>query len=290
MTTKEEDEIFKIMSVNTHDNLYFFTDRGKVFSLKAYDLPEGSRQSRGQAIINLININQGEKIQAVLNLAKDAAKKYLFMATKKGQVKKTEIKKFTNIRANGLIAIRLKNDDRLIKVVPTTGDNHIMLISHEGKAIRFSEKDVRPMGREAQGVKGINLKPGDEVVSMDLIPEKLPQPKDRRRKVFRHLLVVMENGIGKRTDVYQYPLQKRGGVGVKVANLTEKTGKVACAQVIDETAGQLVLTSRQAQIIKLPVKNIPLLGRTTQGVILMRFKKSSSDSVAALTCLRKNQK
>jgi len=289
MTTKEEDEIEHLISCFTHDYLLFFTNKGRVFQLRVWEIPAGTRQAKGQAIINLINIDQGEKIQAILKRAAkpSAQEKHIFIATKKGRVKRTPLEKFAHIRSSGIIAIKLRAEDELTWAKITDGKSQIFLVTRNGKCIRFSEKDVRPMGREAQGVKGINLKPGDEVVSMDLIPEKLPQPKDRRRKVFRHLLVVMENGIGKRTDVYQYPLQKRGGVGVKVANLTEKTGKVACAQVIDETAGQLVLTSRQAQIIKLPVKNIPLLGRTTQGVILMRFKKSSSDSVAALTCLSK---
>jgi len=288
MTTKEEDEIFKIMSVNTHDNLYFFTDRGKVFSFTAYDLPEGSRQSRGQAIINLININQGEKIQAVLNLAKDAAKKYLFMATKKGQVKKTEIKKFTNIRTNGLIAIRLKNDDRLIKVVPTTGDNHIMLISHEGKAIRFSEKDVRPMGRATSGMKGIRLKEGDWVVGAETFPAQPPLPQDKRKKYFQDILIVTENGLGKRTSIKEFPLQKRAGTGVKVAQITAKTGKVATGLMVNQEVNQIIITSKKAQVIKLPLKNIRRIGRATQGVILMRFNKEN-DQVASVAYLKKEK-
>lgn len=289
MTTKEEDEIEHLISCFTHDYLLFFTNKGRVFQLRVWEIPAGTRQAKGQAIINLINIDQGEKIQAIVKRAAKPAKeeKFIFMATKKGLVKRTPLEKFAHIRSSGIIAIKLRADDELTWAKITDGKSQVFLVTKNGKCIRFSEKDVRPMGREAQGVKGINLKAGDEVVSMDIIPENLPQPKDKRRRVFRHLLVVTENGIGKRTDVYQYPLQKRGGVGVKVANLTGKTGKVACAQVIDETTGQVVLTSRQAQVIKLPVKNIPVLGRATQGVILMRLKKDAGDTVATFTCLGK---
>lgn len=286
MTTKEEDEIFQIQAATTHDNLYFFTDKGRVFSLKVYDLPEGSRQSKGQAVINLINIDQREKVQAVLRLKKETGKAYLFMVTKKGQVKKTKIQDFANIRANGLIAIRLKNDDRLIKVVPTSGDDQVMLITHEGKAIRFSEKEVRPMGRATSGMRGIRLKKGDWVVAAETFPAKPIKPKDRRRKYFQDLLVVMENGLGKRTSIDQFPLQKRAGIGVKAAQVTKKTGKVAAALLVNQEVQQIVITSRKAQVIKLPLKNIPQIGRATQGVILMRFAKKG-DSVAAVTYLRK---
>lgn len=286
MSTKEEDEISEIKSANTHDNLYFFTDRGKVFFLKVYDLPEGSRQSKGQAIINLININQSEKIQAVLTLKKDTSKKYLLMVTKKGRVKKTPITSFAKIRTNGLIAIRLKSDDRLIKVIPTSGENHVMIISHEGKAIKFSEKDVRSMGRAASGMKGIRLKENDWVVAAETMPDKIIIPKDKRRKYFQDLLVVMKNGLGKRTPVKQFPLQRRAGVGVKVAKITQKTGKICAALLVHQEIKQIIITSRKAQVIKLPIKNIRQCGRDTQGVILMRFTKPG-DSVAAVTYLRK---
>ena len=292
MTTKKRDEIERLISCSTHDFLLFFTNKGRVFQIRVWDIPEGSRQAKGQAIINLINIEQGEKIQAVL---KKSAKlvnqeKHIFLATKMGLVKRTRLEKFTHIRSSGIIAINLRVNDELAWAKITDGKSQIFLVSKDGKCIRFSEKDVRSMGRDTQGVRGIKLKPGNEVISMDVIPEKLAQPKDKRKKVFRHLLVIMTHGIGKRTDVYRYPLQRRGGVGVKIANLNEKTGKVTCARVIDETTGQIVLTSKLAQVIKLPVKNIPVLNRSTQGVILMRFKKRkdvSADTIAALACLKK---
>lgn len=286
MGTKQEDEISEIKTANTHDNLYFFTDKGKVYFLKVWDLPEGTRQSKGQAIINLINIDQGEKIQAVLKLKKETKKKYLLMITKKGQVKKTPIDSFNNIRTNGLIAIKLKNDDRLIKVTPTDGTNHIMLVSYGGKAIKFSETDIRPMGRSASGMKGIRLKPEDWVVAGETIPSQIIRPEDKRKKYFQDLLVVMENGLGKRTAVKQFPLQKRAGMGVKVAKITSRTGKISAALLVHQQISQIIITSRKAQVIKLPLKNIRQCGRDTQGVILMRFAKKN-DAVAAVTFLRK---
>ncbi|PIS08701.1 DNA gyrase subunit A [Candidatus Beckwithbacteria bacterium CG10_big_fil_rev_8_21_14_0_10_34_10] len=289
MNTKDADEISEIMSANTHDHLYFFTDRGKVFFLKVFDLPETSRQSKGQAIINLININQGEKVQAVLRLPKDTHKKYLLMITKKGQVKKTDINSFKKIRTNGLIAIRLKSDDRLIKVVPTSGDDEIMIITHEGKAIKFKEADVRPMGRSASGMKGIKTKEDDYVVAAEVLPGKPNIPQDKRRKFFQELLVVTEKGLGKKTPVKSFPIQKRAGVGVKVAKVTAKTGKIVAALLLNQEIKQIVITSKKAQVIKLPVKNIRRCGRDTQGVILMRFAKEN-DLVAAVAFLKREVK
>jgi len=288
MTTKHEDEINHLIGCKTHDRMLFFTNKGKVFDLRVWDIPEGSKKSKGQAIINLINIDQGEEIQAVLKQTKGNGKKekYILIATKNGIVKRTRIGQFNKIRSSGLIAITIKDDDEVIDAQITSGKNQIFLVTKDGKCIRFAEKDIRSMGRTAQGVKGITLKSGNQVVSADVIPDKLPKPKDKRKKVFRDLLVIMENGIGKRTNVYNYPLQKRGGVGVKVANISAKTGKVACAKVISQKSKHAILTSKQAQVIKLPIKNIPVLGRTTQGVILMRLKKKG-DTVADIAVLNK---
>jgi DNA gyrase subunit A len=282
MTKKEEDEIEHLIFAETHDYILFFTNKGRVFQLRVWDLPEGSRQSKGQAVVNLINIDQGESIQAVL-IRKTKDKGYVTIATKKGQIKRTPIEKFAHIRSSGIIAIGLRGNDEMIGARLTSGDDQIFLVTYLGKCIRFSEKDVRSMGREAAGVRGIQIRDGDYVVGLNIIPEKLEKPKDKRRKVFRDLLIVTEKGLGKRTNVYLFPLHKRGGVGVKVANLTKKTGNLACARVVDETIKQVVITSRQAQIIKLPLKNIPRLGRATQGVILMRL--NSGDQVAAMACL-----
>ncbi len=289
MTKREEDEIDHLLFAQTHDEILFFTDKGRVFKLRVWDIPDGSRQSKGQAIINLINIEQKEKVQAILT-SKKGEKGFVAIVTKKGLIKKTDLRKFENIRVSGIIAISLKNNDQVVDVKLTTGESQVFMVTKNGKCIRFSENNVRAMGRDVQGVKGVTLKEGDKVISLDIIPEKLPKPKDKRKRVFRHLLVVMEKGIGKRTNVYEYPVQKRGGIGVKVANITAKTGDVACANVVNEKDGQAILTSRQAQIIKLPIKNIPVLSRATQGVILMRFtkeKSKSTDKVAAMTCLKK---
>jgi len=286
MNTKEADEISHLLTANTHDRIFFFTNRGRVFSIRAWELPEKTRTARGQAVINLINLEPEEQVQSVLNLKEEAKKGFLFMATKKGTVKKTPLEGFRNIRSSGLIAIKLARGDELCWVKPTTGQDQILLVSHEGKSIRFQETDVRPMGRDTMGVRGIRLKRGDYVIGMEVFPAKQSRPKDRRRRYFRDLLVVMENGLGKRTAIKEYPLQKRGGIGVKAANVTKKTGKIVASQLVNQKVQQIILTSKKAQVIKLPLKNIPRLGRDTQGVILMRFSKPD-DQVAAVTCLEK---
>lgn len=290
MTTKEEDEIAQILTASTHDNILFFTDKGRVFQLRVWDLPEGSRQAKGQAIINLINIEPGEKIQSILttNQEDKEKQKYLLLVTSKGTVKKTPLEDYKNIRLSGLIAIKLIPNDSLCWAHVTSGDDHVLLVSHEGKSIKFSEKDIRPTARDTMGVRGILLKSDDYVVGMEVFPSKISQPDDKRKKFFRDILVIMERGIGKRTDLNQWPLQKRGGVGVKVAEVTPKTGKVACAKMVSEEIDQVVITSRLAQIIKLPLRNIPKLGRPTQGVILMRFS-TANDTVAGVTCLEKEE-
>ncbi len=281
MTTKTEDEVETMLSVETHDDLLFFTNRGRVFKTKVWDLPESSRQAKGMAVINLINILQGETIQTVLPLNSLSKAKFIILATKKGTIKKTSLDKFKNIRLTGLAAIKLDTGDELSWAKVTSGKDQIFLVTHTGKCIRFSENDIRPMGRHTRGVRGIMLKDNDLVVSMDVIPEVLDSSS---KKDFRHLLTVTENGIGKRSDVYQYPLQKRGGVGVKVSNLSEKTGKIAVAQVVNQNSDQILLVSRKAVTIKLPLKNIPTLNRNTRGVILMRLK-TGEDKVTSLTVL-----
>ncbi|HUS60060.1 MAG TPA: DNA gyrase subunit A [Nevskiaceae bacterium] len=286
MRTKETDEISRFFTTNTHDNILFFTNKGRVFATKVWDIPEGLRQAKGSAVINLINIDQDEIIQSVLATASEQKKHHLLMATKKGVVKKTNIKKFANIRSSGLIAIKLDKQDKLCWVKQTTGQDHVLLVTRHGKSIRFKEANVRPMGRDTRGVRGIKLKKDDYVVTMEAFPARQVRPKDRRRKFFRDVLVVMKNGLGKRTKLTQYPLQKRGGIGVKVANVTQKSGKVVTCQLVNHEIKQIILTSKKAQVIKLPLKNIPRLGRDTQGVILMRFSKSD-DKVAAVTCLKK---
>ncbi|MDP4009434.1 MAG: DNA gyrase subunit A [Candidatus Shapirobacteria bacterium] len=291
MTTKMEDEIENMMSVNTHDDLLFFTNKGRVFKTKVWDLPESNRQSKGQAIVNLINIIQGEIVQTVLPFSKDSEAKFILLATKNGTVKKTSIERFKNIRQSGLAAIKLDADDQLIWARATTGKNQIFMVTHNGKCIRFDENDIRPMGRHTRGVRGIFLKENDYVVSLDVVPANIEEVKSKKDKkdakeTFRHLFVVTENGVGKRTNVYLYPAQKRGGIGIKVANLTSKTGKIAAAQVVSEIHDQVILVSKKAITINMPLKNVPTLNRNTKGVILMRFK-TTEDKVNAVTILEK---
>jgi len=286
MKTKTEDEIAFLLEANTHDNILFLTDRGKVFQVKVWDLPEGSRISKGQAVINLINIEQGEKVQSVIAIdAKEGKKSNLVLATKKGAVKKTPLSAYANIRINGIIAIKLTAGDELCWAKLTTGSDHVFLATHNGLSIRFSEKDIRPTARDTMGVRGIRLGKGDYVVGMETFAKRFKPAGDKRRKYFKEILVVMENGIGKRTQTNQFPVQKRGGKGVKIANVTGKTGKVVCCRMVDEKVMELILTSRSAQVIKLPLKNIPTLKRATQGVILMRMGKL--DKIAAVACLEK---
>ncbi len=286
MTTKEEDEIAHILSANTHDDLMFFTNKGRVFKVKVYDLPEGSRQAKGQAIVNLINIEQDEKLQAVLATGKNDGFKFLFMATRKGTVKKTKLSEFENIRNSGKIAIKLDPGDSLKWIKGSTGTDNILLVSHSGKSIRFKEEDVRATARDTVGVRGIELKSEDFVVGMEVFSTTKDTPADKRRKTFEDVLIVMGRGLGKRTSVKEWPLQKRGGQGVKAAEVTDKTGLIVACIAVDENVDQVILTSKSAQVIKLPLKNIPQLGRPTQGVILMRFS-NKTDSVAAVTYLEK---
>ena len=287
MTTKQEDEIESILSVDTHDELLFFTNKGRVFKTKVWEIQEGTRQAKGQAVVNLINILQGENVHTVLPVNKNTNSKYILLATKKGVVKKTSIDKFKNIRQSGLAAIKLDGGDQLAWAKLTDGNSQVFLVTHNGKCIRFDESDTRPMGRHTRGVRGIFLKEGDYLVSMDIVPKVIKKDPNRPRiKPFRHLLVATENGVGKRSDVYVYPIQKRGGIGVKVSNLTPKTGNIAAAQVVSQKDDQVILVSKKAVTIKLPIKNIPKLSRNTKGVILMRFK-TSEDKLTAITVLQK---
>lgn len=288
MTTKEEDEIAHLIAASTHDNLMFFTNKGRVFGLKTWEIGESSRQAKGQAIVNLINIDQGEEIQAILT-QDDPQAKFFIVATQHGTIKKTAVNQFQNIRSSGLTAIKLDKGDRLTWVRPSSGEDNVLMVSRKGKSIRFSEKDVRPMGRPTMGVRGILLGVGDEVIGMEVLPSKETVVTDKRRKTFKDILVIMEKGIGKRTPISGFPVQKRGGQGVKVAEITDKTGEVAAALLVTEEVEQVLITSRSAQVIRLPIKNIPQLGRATQGVILMRFGKDKGDRVAAVATLDKEE-
>lgn len=275
MSTKEDDEVSFLISAETHDNLLFFTNKGKVYQIRTWDVAESSRQSKGQAIINLINIEADERIQATVNFnPKDRDNyKYIFLATEKGTVKKTDIKHFENIRTSGLIAIKLDAGDELSWAKLTTGANHIFVASFDGKSIRFHEKEVRPTERDTMGVRGILLKSNDYVISMDVIN---PEKKDTV------ILTATENGKGKKSKVSEWKLQSRGGTGIKSAEITAKTGKVVSCSIVPPEAANILLTSKKGQIIKLELSKVPVMSRTTTGVILMRFAKAG-DKLAAIT-------
>ncbi|MFH0851369.1 MAG: DNA gyrase subunit A [Candidatus Peregrinibacteria bacterium] len=271
MTTKEEDEVLSLLHVMNHDDLLFFTNTGRVFKLPTYELPQGSRVAKGQAIVNLLQLQPEERVTAILRAGIEG-KKYLFMATRGGTVKRTELSEFENIRRSGLIAQKMPAGDELRWVVETDGKNEIILLTQKGKAIRFKEDDVRHMGRAAAGVRGIKLGAGDKVVEAAAI---LDPAKSK-------LLVVMENGLGKMTPVSQYRFQGRGGTGVKAAQLTAKTGDIVGGCVLEEGAeGDLLCLSRQGQAIRMELKDIPSLGRATQGVIIMRL--NGKDKVATVS-------
>lgn len=276
LTTKEEDVVEQFFTTTTHSDILFFTSQGRVFQLKAYDLPKGSRTAKGQAIVNFLQLAPGEKVSAALPFSELGDYKYLTMVTTKGNVKKVDIASFDNVRRSGLIAIRLKKDDELEWVKPTSGKDEIILVTAQGQAIRFRETQVRAMGRAASGVKGIRLKAGDRVVGMDVVGSALTK--------VGQLLIVMENGFGKRSNLINYKIQGRGGSGIKTAKVTAKTGNIVTALVVNSKAVEedMIIISAKGQVIRLPLKSVNLLGRATQGVRLMRFK-ASDDKVASVT-------
>ncbi|MEI7749946.1 MAG: DNA gyrase subunit A [Candidatus Moraniibacteriota bacterium] len=274
--TKEEDKIALVLSLETHADLLFFTNTGKVFQLKAYEIPESSRTAKGAAIVNFIQISPEEKITELVARKKGDDTKFLFMATRTGTVKKTKIEEFENVRRSGLIAINLEKGDLLSWVRPTDGGDDIIMTTQDGQAIRFKETDVRAMGRSAAGVRGIRLGEGDEVVAMDVI---------NKGEKGLELLILSQNGQGKRSDLKHYKVQKRGGSGIKTMKVTDKTGKLVGAAITSmaNIEDDLILTSEKGTIIRIPFKSVPLLSRVTQGVRVM--KPQAGDKVGAFTML-----
>ncbi len=273
-TTKEEDEIKIVRSAMTHDEIMLFTNTGRVFKIPVYDIPVASRTARGQAIVNLLQLKDNEFVTAMFTAGSGIKGDFLFMATKKGHVKKTELADFDNVRKTGLIAIKLRDGDSLEWVRETRKGQEAVIVTRNGKSIRFNETDVRPMGRSSMGVRGILLKDSDCVVEMDIIQNSLTA----------ELLVVMENGLGKSTTMEEYRLQKRGGSGIKTANVTERTGHIVGARVINEDTNEdLLLISKGGQVIRMNLKQIPSKGRATQGVYLMRMDEK--DMVASMSTL-----
>ena len=277
MKTMQDDIVEHFLAASTHDNLMFFTNSGKVLQTQVYEIPEGARVARGRGVMNFLELSAEEKVLSLVPRTKDDPAKFLVMVTKNGRIKKTALNEFENVRKSGIIAIKLEKGDALKKVVKTTGEDDIILATKNGTSIRFKEKDIRPMGRGAAGVKGLRLKGGDEVIGMDVISKKEGK---------QYLLIVMENGYGKRTEISQYKTQGRGGSGVKAAKITGKTGPIVMSCIIEGTADEedLIVISQQGPVIRTSVKSISVLGRATQGVRIMRLEEK--DKVASGACLK----
>jgi DNA gyrase subunit A len=269
MDLKEDDYIEHLFVASTHDYILFFTTVGKVYRLKVHELPLGSRQSKGRAIVNLLPFRQGEQVRAVIQTRDFGEAKYLLFGTKNGIVKKTELAAYnTPLRADGIIAIKMREGDELVGVRHSSGDDDVLLVSKKGQAIRFSEKDVRAMGRDASGVQGMRLRGDDEVISVVIAADQ------------GDLLVVTENGYGKRTPIKEYPRKGRGGMGVKTVQLTEAKGNLAGARVVRD-GYQVMLISNGGTVIRMPVDDIRRMGRSTQGVIVMRLREGEQVSALA---------
>ncbi len=257
--TREEDFVKQIFTASTHDTLLFFTNKGKVYRLRGYEVPEAGRTAKGTAIVNLLSLDRGEKISAVITISNFAEGKYLLMATKNGLIKKTSLSEYNSVRKSGLQAITLKEDDELIDVRMTDGEDNVVLVTREGLCITFEEKDVRPIGRVGQGVIGIKLNDGDYVIGMEpiIVGSKAT------------LLAITENGFGKRTELDEYRVQTRGGKGVITYKITPKTGKIVGIRIATDDEDVMLITNN-GTIIRINVKDISVLGRSTQGVTLMR--------------------
>jgi DNA gyrase subunit A len=270
MDLKDEDYIEHLFVASTHDYLLFFTSVGKVYRLKVHELPLGTRQSKGRAIVNLLPFAQGEQVRAVIATRDFKEAEYLVLATRNGMVKKTRFEEYnTPLKADGIIAIKLRDEDSLVGVLHSSGDEDIILVSRKGQAIRFREDNARPMGRATSGVKGMGLRKGDEVISAGIADDELD------------MLVVTEQGYGKRTRMADYPVKGRGGLGVKTVQLTEARGQLAGALAVRE-GYQVMLISNGGTVIRMPVDEIKRLGRSTQGVIVMRLRGDERVSSIAL--------
>jgi DNA gyrase subunit A len=269
MDLKDDDYIEHLFGASTHDYLLFFTTRGKVYRLKVHELPLGTRQAKGRAIPNFLPYEQGETTRAVIATRDFSEAEYLVLATKNGIVKKSRFVDYnTPLKADGIIAINLREDDELVGVVHTDGDDDILMVSRKGQAIRFHENEARPMGRATGGVRGMNLRKGDAVIEI------------ARAENDSDLLVVTENGYGKRTRVDEYPVKGRGGLGVKTVQLTEAKGQLAGARVVRD-GYQVMLISTGGTVIKMAVEDVKRLGRSTQGVIVMRLREGERVSAFA---------
>ena len=274
LTTKESDTVAQLITASTHDFLSFFTNKGRVFRLRAFDVPAASLQAKGTPVVNLLSLQPEEKVTSIIKYSKDEAQSgdgYLFMATTNGTIKKTKAKEYENIRANGLIAIKLDDGDELRWVRRTSGDDDVIMSTAFGQAIRFNEQDARSMGRSARGVRGIRLRPGDKVVGVDVV-----DPSNDKAK----LLIMGERGYGKITKASNFPVHKRGGIGIKAAVVTAKTGNIMTVRSLDNDTKEIIVISAGGQTIRLAISDISVLGRATQGVRIMSL--GAGDLVASV--------
>ena len=276
LETKEEDFVTMLVSGSTHSNLLFFTNLGKVYQMKMYDIPEGRRATKGKSIMNFLALSGEEKVNSILAMPKDLGKtsSSLMLVTKNGTAKKMSSESFKDVRRSGIIAIRLDKNDQLISALVTEKGDEVMIATAEGQSIRFKESDVREMGRTAGGVSGIRLGKNDEVIGVDVIK------KSSEKGAF---LTMSANGFGKKTNLKEYKVQKRGGSGVKTAKVTPKTGKLIVAKVLSGEEIELIAMSKKGQVIRTALKDISSLGRQTQGVTVMRLR--AGDGIASLACI-----
>ena len=272
--TKESDTVAQLITASTHDFLSFFTNKGRVFRLRAFDVPAAGLQAKGTPVVNLLSLQPEEKVTSIIKYSKDEAQSgdgYLFMATTNGTIKKTKAKEYENIRANGLIAIKLDDGDELRWVRRTSGNDDVIMSTAFGQAIRFNEQDARSMGRSARGVRGIRLRPGDKVVGVDVV-----DPSNDKAK----LLIMGERGYGKITKASNFPVHKRGGIGIKAAVVTAKTGNIMTVRSLDDDTKEIIVISAGGQTIRLAISDISVLGRATQGVRIMSL--GAGDLVASV--------
>ncbi|MGH2506558.1 MAG: DNA gyrase C-terminal beta-propeller domain-containing protein, partial [Ktedonobacteraceae bacterium] len=269
MATREDDDVRHLLINHSHDSLLFFTDRGRVFQLRVYELPDVSRTAKGEHLINLINIEQRERVTVIVSVPKDVSRDYMLVATKKGEIKKTPMSEFESVRRAGLIAMNLEEDDELIGAKLAHADDEVLMITAHGHAIRFTVEELRSASRMSGGVRGIRLSEGDTLVSLNVtIPDG-------------QLLVVMEKGYGKRTPLEEYSTHNRGGSGILTARLTDKTGNVAAARVISEHDSDLMIVSAGGVMIRMDISVIRVLGRTTQGTLVQKL--AEGDSIVAIS-------
>ncbi len=275
MGTRDEDQVDQLFVTRTHDSILFFTNRGRVFQLKVHELPDAGRQAKGIPVINLIQVDQGERVTATLTLSGSQVEGYMVMATRRGTIKRTELTQFQNLRRNGLIAIVLNEGDELAWAKIANGEEDIVLVTRQGMAITFEQEQIRPIGRQAAGVRGIRLADGDEVLHMDFVR---PQSS---------LLVITERGYGKRTSLDKYRKQLRGGRGMMTAKITSKTGRIVAARVLDGGDEDLILMSANGMVTRIVAKTVRMAGRATSGVIVMRLK--SDDTVVSVATVGQSE-